>query len=359
MVLALMVSLVTAAPTGAAATGLRSDDPPVKVWLNQDNYFVQGDRARVNVKVAEHGYLVVLRADADGRIRVLFPLDPSDDPFVRGGSKIEVRGRGDREAFYVDDREGTGVVLAARSVQPFKFDAFVRGDHWDYRVLSAREPDQDKEQMLLDVVQRMLPDGHFDYDVVSYTVESPNSYSRGYSHHYYTSIGFGYGYGWPYYRYRFAFGSCYDPFFYDPFFCGSTFYDPFYYGSFFGYGYSPFFGYGYRPFIYRPGVFVYGRARYGGGLFIDRARGPGGGLVFKNRSGTAPTGMGVSPRLRIPQGTLLNRTREGGAIPGAAPGWTPVRRRDPWMAGSRAPARARGEPIGRRASEGRHPGRGT
>jgi len=135
MVLALMVSLVTAAPTGAAATGLRSDDPPVKVWLNQDNYFVQGDRARVNVKVAEDGYLVVLRADADGRIRVLFPLDPSDDSFVRGGSKIEVRGRGDREAFYVDDREGTGVVLAARSVQPFKFDAFVRGDHWDYRVL--------------------------------------------------------------------------------------------------------------------------------------------------------------------------------------------------------------------------------
>jgi len=359
MVLALMVSLVTAAPSGAAATALRSDDPPVKVWLNQDNYFVQGDRARVNVKVAEDGYLVVLRADADGRIRVLFPLDPSDDPFVRGGSKIEVRGRGDREAFYVDDREGTGVVLAARSVQPFKVDAFVRGDHWDYRVLSAREAGEDKEQLLLDVVQRMLPDGHFDYDVVSYTVESPNSYSGGYSHRYYTSIGFGYGYGWPYYRYRFAFGSCYDPFFYDPFFCGSTFYDPFYYGSFFGYGYSPFFGYGYRPFIYRPGVFVYGRARYGGGLFIDRARGPGGGLVFKNRSGTAPTVMGVSPRLRIPQGTLLNRTREGRAIPVSAPGSTPVRVRDPWMDGSRAPARARGEPIGRRASEGRHPDRET
>lgn len=357
MVLALMVSLVTAAPTGAAATGLRSDDPPVKVWLNQDNYFVQGDRARVNVKVAEDGYLVVLRADADGRIRVLFPLDPSGDPFVRGGSKIEVRGRGDREAFYVDDREGTGVVLAARSVQPFKFDAFVRGDHWDYRVLSAREADQDKEQMLLDVVQRMLPDGHFDYDVVSYTVESPNSYSRGYSHHYYTSIGFGYGYGWPYYRSRFAFGSCFDPFFYDPFFCGSTFYDPFYYGSFFsGYGYRYGYAYGY-PYIYRPGVFGYGRGRYGGGLFIDRARGSGGGLVFKNRLGSAPTVMGVSPRLRIPQGTLLNRTGEGRGIPVSAPGTTPVRLRDPWMDGSRAPTRARGEPAGRRAPEGRQPDR--
>src|SRR5207245_1916356 len=149
----------------------------------------------------------------------------------------------------------------------------------------------------------------------------------------------------------------FDPFFYDPFFCGSTFYDPFYYGSFFsGYGYRYGYAYGY-PYIYRPGACGSGRGRYGGGLFIDRARGPGGGLVFKNRSGSAPTVMGVSPRLRIPQGTLLNRTGEGRGIPVSAPGTTPVRLRDPWMDGSRAPMRARGEPSGRRAPEGRQPDR--
>src|SRR2546425_7312371 len=32
----------------------------------------------VNTALAEDGYLVVLRADADGRVRVLFPLDPGD-----------------------------------------------------------------------------------------------------------------------------------------------------------------------------------------------------------------------------------------------------------------------------------------
>src|SRR5712691_13487697 len=138
MVLLLLLSLAVPAPSGAGIPAVRND-PPVQVWLNQDNHFQRGDRAQVNVKLGEDGYLVVLRADADGRVRVLFPLDPGDDAFVRGGSKIEVRGRGDREAFYVDDREGTGVVLAARSVQPFKVDEYVRGDHWDYRVLSARE----------------------------------------------------------------------------------------------------------------------------------------------------------------------------------------------------------------------------
>src|SRR5205814_6009447 len=135
MMLPLLLSLVVSA----------TDDPPVKVWLNHDNYFQRGDKARVNVKLADDGYLLVLRADAEGRVRVLFPLDPSNDNFVRGHETIEVRGRGDREAFFVDDREGSGLVLAARSTAPFKFDEFVRGDHWDYRVLDARQAGDDKE----------------------------------------------------------------------------------------------------------------------------------------------------------------------------------------------------------------------
>src|SRR6266581_5627560 len=70
MLRALLLSLLLSAPSGAAAAA-RSDDPPVKVWLNQDN-FRRGDRARVNAALAEDGYLVVLRSDADGLVRVLF-----------------------------------------------------------------------------------------------------------------------------------------------------------------------------------------------------------------------------------------------------------------------------------------------
>src|SRR5947207_11376336 len=152
MMLPLMLALVVST----------TDDPPVKVWLNHDHYFQRGDKARVNVKLADDGYVLVLRADAEGRVRVLFPLDPSNDDFVRGHETIEVRGRGDREAFFVDDREGSGLVLAARSTTPFKFDEFVRGDHWDYRVLDARQAGDDKEAALVDMVQRMTPDGHFE-----------------------------------------------------------------------------------------------------------------------------------------------------------------------------------------------------
>src|SRR5947208_14914367 len=105
MMLPLLLSLVVSV----------TDDPPVKVWLNHDNYFQRGDNARVNVRLADDGYLLVLRADAEGRVRVLFPLDPSNDNFGRGHETIGVRGRRDCDACFVDDSDGTGEVLSARS----------------------------------------------------------------------------------------------------------------------------------------------------------------------------------------------------------------------------------------------------
>ena len=294
MLLPLMLSLVGSAlaPANAASARVVSDDPPVKVWLNHDNYY-RGDKARVNVRLDDDGYVVVLRADADGRVRVLFPLDPGDDAFVRGGETIEVRGRGDREAFYIDEREGSGLVLAARSATPFKFDPFVRGDHWDYRVLDVRQSGDDKEAALVDIVQRMT-DGHFDYDAVSYVVATHAAY-RDYYPAYYSV---GYGWGWPY-RYGY-FGSCYDAFFYDPFYCGASYYSPFYDPFFFG-G----FGFGYRrPFVYRPYIYYTGGAAFYNqphNLFVNRLR-PGvrSGLYFKDRLGTNVNTGGIGPRSRDP-----------------------------------------------------------
>src|SRR5437762_5028753 len=49
-------------------------DPPVRVWFNSDGHYEFGDRAKVYAQTAEDGYLVVLRADAQGHVRVLFPI---------------------------------------------------------------------------------------------------------------------------------------------------------------------------------------------------------------------------------------------------------------------------------------------
>lgn len=179
MFLSLTLSLLlpAAVPAATFANPSAADPPPpIKVWLS-DDVFMRGDRARLHVQTAQDGYLVVLRADADGHIRVLFPVDPGDSNFMRGGHKLEIRGRGDRDAFTVDERAGSGTVLAARSSTPLKFDEFTRGGHWDYHTLSAQAADSDAEGALLEIAQRMSGD-HFDYDVVSYTVSNQPRYRR-------------------------------------------------------------------------------------------------------------------------------------------------------------------------------------
>jgi hypothetical protein len=211
---------------------------PVTVRLKHDQ-FTAGDQARVYVRTEQDGYLVVLHADPEGRIRVLFPLDPSDDDFVRGGKKFEVRGRGDRDAFQIESSDGSGTVLAAVAPDAFKFDSFVRNDHWDFRALGSPSGGgrDDPLARVVDIVQKMSGDsaGHFDYDYATYVVNSREIAAR-----------YGYGSRYGFYPYHFGY---YDPFCYDPFFFGVS---SFCYGAGFGFGFRGGYGFGFGPPIYRP-----------------------------------------------------------------------------------------------------------
>src|SRR6266516_568845 len=113
----MLVSLLLLHSLGAGAAPSASraaaPDPPVRVWFNADGAYQFGDKAKVYAQTAQDGHLVVLRADASGQVRVLFPVDPDGDHPVRGGKKYELKGRGGREAFVVGDTTGRGTVLAA------------------------------------------------------------------------------------------------------------------------------------------------------------------------------------------------------------------------------------------------------
>ena len=155
-------------------------DPPIRVKIS-DDAFPRGAAARVQVRAAADGYLLVLRADTQGRIRVLFPIDPTDAAAIPGGHEFEIRGRGDRVAFTVDDSEGSGRILAAWSAKPFQFDTFTRSGHWDYSALAAQASRGDVEATLVSVVDRMtgVADSSrpaFDYDIVTYTVSTQAGY---------------------------------------------------------------------------------------------------------------------------------------------------------------------------------------
>ena len=114
MISSLLLSFALAGvPADSALTPTQTDDPAVQLWISDDRRFLPGDRAKVQVRTRDDGYLLVLHVDTEGHVRVLFPIDPRDDDFVRGGRKYEIRGRGGREAFTADSRTGQGTVYAA------------------------------------------------------------------------------------------------------------------------------------------------------------------------------------------------------------------------------------------------------
>ena len=329
-ILPFVLAVVTGAAPKPVPAAVSSPEPAIKVSLNHATY-TRGDRAKVNVRVRDDGYVVVLHTDATGHVRVLFPVDPGDDNFLKGGQNYEIRNRGDREAFQVTSA-GAGTVYAAVSPDPYHFDAFVRNQHWDYGQLDDSALVDDPETGMTNLVEQMTNGQHFDYDVATYTSEStyassqrayivPSSYSCFYNVYdpwcggYYPSpsyfavgIGFGfggfynnYGYGYPYgFGYPYAFGYPYGygygfgfpryPIY------GYGYYNriPRYYGST-GYGYTVGRGWTYNngPVILGPhGGYVGGRYTSRGGLLLGST---GSTIGYRNRGSFAVGANGASP----------------------------------------------------------------
>jgi hypothetical protein len=260
MISALLLPLLLTGASAQPAAATR-DDPPIRLWISNDRRFLPGDRAKAQVRTEYDGYLIVLHVDPEGHLRVLFPLDPDKDNFVRGGKKYEVRGRGGREAFEAD-ATGRGTVYAAVSRDPFRFDGFTLGDHWDYRALAPARLREDPESELNDLVHRMAQSS-FDYDLLTYEVIGRSAYASSYSSRYYGSmydddwctfscgrpyfgrspfsLSIGLFYGRPYRRYYYdpyfyAYAPFYNPFFYDPYYYAPVYYPRYVYpGRYHGY----------------------------------------------------------------------------------------------------------------------------
>jgi hypothetical protein len=250
MISTLLLSLAVgiAAQPVARAVPAQAEDPAIRVWLNEDGRFQRGDQAKAYVRTREDGYLLVLHVDPDNRLRVLFPLDPDDDNFVRGGKKYQILGRGDRETFEVDVRSGRGTVYAAVSRDPFRWDGFVVGDHWDFRALNDVPITRDVEADLNDLVRRFAS-VDFDYDLVDYDVYE-RVYASGTTH--YGSVYYSPSYysSWdPYYSTCLGYWGC-----------GGS-------GLFIGIGigrpwYYPYAYHGYYPQYYYPGYHPYSYYSY-------------------------------------------------------------------------------------------------
>ena len=176
--------------------------PRIELWTNRGDgaVYTRGESVQLYFRLDQDAYVTIFRIDTDGRVRVLFPREPWEDNFARGGREFQVDGSQlGRDAFAIDDYPGVGYLFAVAAPDPFVYDQIERGDHWDYRVIADGRVRGDPYVALTDLAQRIVPEGYadWDYDVVTYNVERHYEYPRFlcYDCHSYVS----YSYWDPYY----------------------------------------------------------------------------------------------------------------------------------------------------------------
>ncbi len=183
----MLTSIVAAALTAFAGSGADLprglQGPQIELWTDQRdaNIYHRGDRVRVYFRTDTDAYVTILRVDTDGRVRVLFPEEPWDDNFARGGRAYEVRPGDERYAFYVDEYPGQGYVFAIATLDPFDYRGIVRGDHWDYAVIANNgRVTGDPYIAVQDLVDLIVPANYdaYSYDLATYYVEQYYDYPR-------------------------------------------------------------------------------------------------------------------------------------------------------------------------------------
>src|SRR5687768_2429063 len=100
MILLAALSAFSSSPGGEFPEARRFEgELPVRLWMSNDRRYRAGDRVRLQVDADVDGFLLVLNLDPDGRLRVLFPLDPRDDTRIQAGRRYEVRSESSDAAF--------------------------------------------------------------------------------------------------------------------------------------------------------------------------------------------------------------------------------------------------------------------
>ena len=197
LALALLAPAASAQSPWFGASDSRALRSPVRarVWVDNDrDYFRRGDRLQIRFSTSSDAYVAVLHIDSDGELEFLYPDDPWDDQYVRGGRVYSVpRGYGTA----VRGRSGIGYVYVVASPVPLDYSFFraTRGS-WDWSY-AGRVVRGDPFWALEQITRLLLPD--WDYvphavDYATYYVEGRHSYPS-----YACSDAWGvdaYGWGW-------------------------------------------------------------------------------------------------------------------------------------------------------------------
>ncbi|HMJ58228.1 MAG TPA: hypothetical protein VK467_03780 [Gemmatimonadales bacterium] len=151
LALALLTQVATPAPARTPTAA------PIRVWRTDST---------VAVSLRDPGYVTLLHVSAEGRISVLFPLEPDLDTWVPGDTPLRMslppRAQGTAATF-----------VAIRSSWPFDFTALragvAAGSTWNYGGAWLLQPTAgDPLAALLDIAERVTDGRPYDYGATLY-----------------------------------------------------------------------------------------------------------------------------------------------------------------------------------------------
>lgn len=92
----------------------------IDVWTDRGEaaVYYPGERVRVYFRPQRDSYVVVYSIDTEGYIRVLYPYDYNDDPFVYGGRTYRIPYGWDHHDLVVSGPSGIEYIVAVASLRP-------------------------------------------------------------------------------------------------------------------------------------------------------------------------------------------------------------------------------------------------
>jgi len=154
-----------------------------RVWLDQGDEPVlrRGETVRVYYRASEDAYAAIFRIDTDGRISMIFPMDPRSYGEVEGGRDYRLLFP-TAPVWRVNEDPGVGYFFMIASPEPLDFSVFPfdpdRG--WDLDAV-GRVVYEDPYVAIDDYVAQLIPDWQaipYALDFVTYNVGDTYTYPR-------------------------------------------------------------------------------------------------------------------------------------------------------------------------------------